>query len=369
MDEMQVPSQAGFGLSDVLEDERTAAQEQLQAAWQLHVARVEQQLAAGWDGHIQKVVAERFSELTRRIEAGYRADLSCRIEETRAAARRDVGGRLGSAARRMRQSLTPEELYAALLEEAAAFCARAVTLVRAGQSLRVTGARGFGEDVLAALLREEVPLESAPALSNVAESMDTVVASRTQSELSGRLTWLLGEAPDAKSFLLPVTSRGKVVAVLYAELNAPDDGASVLELLTAMAGAVLEAAQPAPVPAAEEGLVSIAPASHPPARPAPPDWAGLGKEDREAHLRAQRFARVQVAELRLYHAKAVKSGRLRGNLYAELKGEIDAARDSFRLQFVVPCSSMVDYLHLEILSTLANNDAALLGPEYPGALV
>ena len=30
---------------------------------------------------------------------------------------------------------------------------------------------------------------------------------------------------------------------------------------------------------------------------------------------------------------------------------------------------MVDYLHLELLRTLANDDADLLGSEYPGPMV
>jgi hypothetical protein len=30
---------------------------------------------------------------------------------------------------------------------------------------------------------------------------------------------------------------------------------------------------------------------------------------------------------------------------------------------------MVDYLHLELVRTLANDDAEVLGPNYPGAMV
>ena len=31
--------------------------------------------------------------------------------------------------------------------------------------------------------------------------------------------------------------------------------------------------------------------------------------------------------------------------------------------------TMVDYLHLELVRSLANDDAILLGPNYPGPLV
>jgi hypothetical protein len=73
--------------------------------------------------------------------------------------------------------------------------------------------------------------------------------------------------------------------------------------------------------------------------------------------------------MRLYNAEAVRAGRARQNLYAELKEDIDSARESFRLQFILSCSSMADYLHQELVRTLANNDVVLLGPDYPGPLV
>ncbi len=92
-------------------------------------------------------------------------------------------------------------------------------------------------------------------------------------------------------------------------------------------------------------------------------------EEQRPHLQAQRFARVKAAEMRLYRADAVARGRARQNLYAELRPEIDSAREAFRQEFVSACPSMRDYLHLELVHTLANDDGALLGPEYPGPLV
>jgi hypothetical protein len=88
-----------------------------------------------------------------------------------------------------------------------------------------------------------------------------------------------------------------------------------------------------------------------------------------AHLRASRFARVQVAEMRLYKANAVREGRARKDLYTALREDIDDAREAFRLNFVAGRDSMADYLHLELVRTLANDDPLLLGPGYPGPLV
>ena len=47
---------------------------------------------------------------------------------------------------------------------------------------------------------------------------------------------------------------------------------------------------------------------------------------------------------------------------------IDSARDKFRQDFFLPCPTMVDYLHLELVRTLANDDPELLGTEYPGPM-
>jgi hypothetical protein len=102
---------------------------------------------------------------------------------------------------------------------------------------------------------------------------------------------------------------------------------------------------------------------------AAPEWPGLSRGDAEFHAAARRFARVQVAEMRLFKSQAVREGRQRQDLYAALKPEIDAAREAFRNSYLNACPTMVDYLHLELVRTLANDDARLLGPEYPGPLV
>jgi hypothetical protein len=84
---------------------------------------------------------------------------------------------------------------------------------------------------------------------------------------------------------------------------------------------------------------------------------------------AQRFARVRVAEIQLYHAASMKSGRASGDVYSALKTQMDAAREAYREKFLTPGNGTADYLHAEFVRTLANDDAALLGPGYPGPLV
>ncbi|MBZ5601470.1 MAG: hypothetical protein LAO79_04110 [Acidobacteriia bacterium] len=85
---------------------------------------------------------------------------------------------------------------------------------------------------------------------------------------------------------------------------------------------------------------------------------------RPQDVSAQRFARVKIAEIQLYQAAAVKNGRASRDLYGSLRTEIDTARAAFREKF----NGTADYLHEELVRVLANGDAALLGPGYPGAL-
>ena len=78
--------------------------------------------------------------------------------------------------------------------------------------------------------------------------------------------------------------------------------------------------------------------------------------------------RVKVAEIQLYQAPQVKSGRAAHDLYGALGPHIDLARKAFRDRFLIPLNGVPDYLHQELVKTLANEDAVLLGPSYPGPL-
>ena len=84
------------------------------------------------------------------------------------------------------------------------------------------------------------------------------------------------------------------------------------------------------------------------------------------HSRALRFARVKVAEIQLYQASQVKTGRAARDLYGVLGPHIDSARKAFRDRFLLPLDGVPDYLHQELVKTLAKEDAVLLGPSYPG---
>lgn len=288
---------------------------------------------------ISALLAETHNSLREQLNAAQRHfDRLQELLETRES--RDIAN-LNRAARRLRSS--GSEWAQALVEAGAAFCEHAALFTLPGGTLHLE--RSSRGDVL-----EDVALDAAPAFRAAVETKDTVIAVRTSGEMSAPIAACFGQAADSKFHLFPVLTGGRVAALLYAEGRGrlqPD----ALELLATIAGAMLESH----VPKASGGLVNIA---------APHD-AG----ERDLHLRAQRFARVQVAEMRLYQDLHVKNGRAERDLYASLKTQIDSAREGYRREFMDGSDGMPDYLHQELVHTLAHGDVELLGPEYPGPLV
>lgn len=342
------------------------------------------------------------------------ADNIC--QDQRAQARREFAGQLNQAVRRIRQAETREHLGDTVIDIARTLASGAIWF-------QIEDGMAHSEK-----LRATIPLKDAAALQQAIETKEPVVSMATPKEVSPQLVERFAHSSESRAFVYPVFSAGKPAALLYAWGDrASDSQTEALELLAQVASAVWQnmerPAPPAAQPTSAPVFVSLAPA--PPVTPkpaptvfaplAPPTpmpttplpfaavlasvtsqsasstpvptstpppatttaapvktadpWDALSVQEQELHLRAQRFARVQVAEMRLRKAAAVQSGRMRRNLYASLRDSIDAARDTFRKEFLVKSPSMVDYLHLELTRTLANDDAALLGKEYPGPIV
>jgi hypothetical protein len=279
-------------------------------------------------------------------------ELESLFENSRDAARRELAEQLNQAVRRLRIAPDADELCATLAGAAARFAA--------GSALfRLTGG-------IAANDRVELPLDSAPALAAAIQSRDPLVAAATAGEVSAALVALFAHTPDTRVTIFPLDVGDSVPALVYCW------GAvqvAAIELLAQTASAVWSAIpEPRPEPAPAAPLVAITPA--PAAAPhAPTGWDAIPLAERQIHLRAQRFARVQASEMRLYHADLVQNGRTHRNLYELLRQPIDRARAAFREQFFANCPSMVDYLHLELTRTLANDDTDLLGSSYPGPMV
>jgi hypothetical protein len=300
------------------------------------------------------LLENRFAQLS--------SDLDVFFAQSREQTRREFAEQLNQAVRRLRLSPDADEICATLGDAAAKF-SDGVLLFRI-------------HDSVARNPRIDVPLAEAPAIASAADMQDPLVALATPAEVSAPLVEMLGHDDTARVHLFPVAVGEEVLALLYTwgAVQSP-----AIELLTQVAGAVWSTI-PAPLAEVEieaeppvQELITIAAAPTPPPQPepeakAPTTWEDLSPAEQQVHLRAQRFARVHVAEMRLQHPDAVKAGRTHRNLYNALRESIDAARTSFQEQFF-SCPSMVDYLDLELTRTLAHDEPELLGQSYPGPLV
>jgi len=310
-----------------------------------------------------------FSELEQLFQTETQARVSTSVQ----AAEQALAEHLNQSVRRLRQAAGFSEIAAVLCDAAAPF-ANGCAVFHVNENM-VTGEcmRGAGSSVATRFHEVRFSAPEAAAFAGAIESRELVVALCSAAEVSPALIECFAHAPDDKAYLFPLTVDQTTVGILYA---AGAVGSAALELLAQSASVILEASQ-RPARAVSGDLVRIEPGrtleapGAPPASPTgpAPDWDALSPQDRNLHLRAQRFARVQVAEMRLYHPDAVKAGRAQGDLYSALQEAIDSGREAFRQVFVLATPTMVDYFHQELVRTLANDNAAWLGGRYPGRLV
>jgi hypothetical protein len=302
------------------------------------------------DDHVSRMLTQADEICEERLRA----------ERTAAgdAARRETAERLNQAVRLLQQAESAETFWAALADGCLGFASGLAVFGIEVEELTPLAIRGVSGSVQQAFSSLRVPLAGGAALKAAITSSEPVVAAATPSEVSQELLSLLAHPAEQRMSVFPVMAGGSAKALVCAWGTVER---AAIELLCYAAGAGF--ARFAVQPAAE--LVTITPA----AANASPKWDDLSAVEQRTHLRAQRFARVQVASIRLQKAPAVQAGRARGDIYEELQPALDAAREEFKAKFFSACPSMVDYLHLEILRTLANEDAELLGRNYPGPLV
>ncbi len=329
-------------------------------------------LLSDWRAKSQKAEHQLLAELRAQIGLLLDRELEAAITDTRRAVRRRLTDELNQAVRRLRQAASAEEVTHWLLDASSPFCERAAMLGVHGGFLQGLSLRGVEAEPCRQLFEAlDLPLEEAAALLHSVQQKEPVVAIASPAEVSPHLMDIFHHGDGDRVLLFPVVVHGETAAILYAAgSDSPD--APALELLTEVAATKTETLVSAPLPPvapAPAALVQIQSAPQPPPREVqPPEWGTLGKEEQELHVLARRFARVHVAEIRLYQAARVENGRSAERLYAELKKEIDHARETFRQKFMLASSTMVDYFHLELVRSLAHDNVALLGRDYPGAL-
>jgi hypothetical protein len=346
------------------------------------------------------------SEVEARVSAAIDATLRGAVADAVGESRRALAEELNQSVRRVRKASSADDLYSVLMDVTIPFCDQAAIFsihanVARAERMRRPAEVPAGENTEAASLPAlEFPVSDAAAFSTAIDTRDPVVAMSTPAEVSESLVRLFGHKPDERVYLFPLVTNETVSGIFYAvgTVQAPP-----LELLSEVTGLQLHAFEiesiqrQAAASAAEaealaaqqksaDSLVTLSGTLGKPAEAAnssvpetpelKPDaptphkeWWNLSRGEQQLHLAAQRFARVQVAEMRLSKSEAVRSGRAERDIYGALKPPIDEAREKFKEKHMTVSPTMVDYLHLELVRSLANDDPILLGPNYPGPLV
>jgi hypothetical protein len=317
---------------------------------------------------LRKVLEEQLSLLAGELDAFFEAELASRELENRQAARSELAENLNQALRRLSCAENFEQMSVVLVDSSQSFASCLAVFSVTGGIVKGEQVRGLaGEDAAERFRALEFAIPEAAAFAGALETGEPMVAMSTPREVSAAVVGLFQHKPEDRAYIAPIRVRSQAMGLLYAcgSIEMPP-----LEMLAHAASLSLAARQPPEPPPVPPQLVTIQsgrPA--PPQRGIPGSWSELAPDDQQVHLRAQRFARVQIAGMRLFSADAVRNGRARKDIYGMLGAEIDSAREMFRQTFLPASSTMVDYLHVELLRSLTNDDPALLGPSYPGPLV
>ncbi len=275
--------------------------------------------------------------------------------ESAHAMRSQIVSELNQLLRRLRQYRTEGEWDAALLDGASQFVGQVALFAFQDGILHLRGQRSLN-------LAQDLSFSAsdAAAFETAIRSKDTVVALRTSTEVGQALS---SPGPEEHAYVTPIVNGSRVVAVLFA-INHDRVDADGIELITGLASTVLERQSNVSL----HTQIAMRPRPAEPHSASMPSWADLDEDERALHVRAQRFARVKVAEMQLSRPEACRAGRQQGDFYLFLTKEIDTAREIYRKRFMTN-QSMVDYLHLELVRTALGGDEQKLGADYPGQLL
>ena len=377
-------------LSGNLEDTRRTLQEQLES------------------------VRQQAENLRRQIEqfSGSAAEHLGRLGEQAASLEEPVPSagpgldKILAGVRNLVTATNPAEVFQVLVSETAAFRLKSVVFEIRGKSVWGAAADGFGEGLTQKALKGlVVPLSKPNPFRQVYETGGSLSAPGGEFKRCRSVVDKLAPTSEGPIVLLPIRTGGSVSAILYLDSEGRDvvDGIDGLKLLTEFSSAqldrlmfigeapgegaeveeVLEEVEASEdvlveeVPAEEEEEVSLvereaeeAPAeaveAPGPAEAGPPDLSQLNEEEQNVHRDAKRFAKLLISEIELYSKVKVSAGRKNKDLYGSLKTDLQRSRQTYEKRFAKTQASRHDYLHDEIVRILANDDASILGPDYPG---
>ncbi len=283
------------------------------------------------------------------------------------------------------------EILTSLIDAAAAIYPRAAVFILKSGTL--TGWAGLGFLGEGGVRSEQIPRITLGASGDhlLARAVSAGASARADAQGPGaELLGALGGVLPGDACAVPVTVRGRPVAVLYGDSGSSPEGGDplALEIVARIAGLAMERLAPAqrqdsadltaappvsvrrqtqrravagaPAPPEEAELQAIlADLGGNPRTPGADD--GLSDEERHRQADARRFAHLLVSELLLYHEPAVIQGRKHHDLSTRLHKEIERSRKAFTSRFPTLGSGASDYFGQELVRQLAQGNPALLG--------
>jgi hypothetical protein len=226
----------------------------------------------------------------------------------------------------------------------------AILLLRNGQ---LKGWRFIGFGSLDEKTDVDVPASDAGVIAEAARTGSAISA---DSAAANAVPAFAALPPGREVLAVPVAMSGQIVAVLYADPGSDDSAGqdhhklvwpAIVELLALHAARCLEA------------ITAIRAATALAERPAASSAAAAG--DKEDPIEAaQRYARLVISEIKLYHENAVVAGRKDRDLMARLGGEIARARVLYDQRVPADVRRRHDYFEDELVKTLAGGDASLI---------
>ena len=361
-----------------IEVSRVAAERHLEA----EVAR----LKAQHDVALERATAQSQEETDRRVaeavEAAGAVDSSdsSDVSPMWAEASGSEAGEAGSgpsaqtvrrrgldALRRLDGASSLSALLDVLLAAVGADVARAAPVVDVDGRLQGWGADGFGESV-ADPRRLKLDDETSGILGAAiagGESISWASNGHTDPAPAETLP-AFAQLPEGRAAVaVPLVVGGRSVAAVYA-----DDGGSrdrdaatgwveAVELLTAHASRCAESMTAA-------RLVELIGASVDDV--AAETDVGSASDGANSQIEAaRRYARLMVSEVKLYNEEVVRAGREHGDLAERLRDEIAHARELFEARVPASLARRDDVFADEVVRTLADGDARLLGGESSGS--
>ncbi|MCZ6777739.1 MAG: hypothetical protein V3U86_09255 [Acidobacteriota bacterium] len=283
-------------------------------------------------------------------------------------------GRVRDGVRQILQTTSAPTALNLLLIQASHFGERAVLFLSRKGNLWAWSGLGRG-GVKLGISSLTLDPEESPLLTSALQSQ------RCESG-TGPEPWeaRLGEPSAGGRVAVPIPGRERCSGLLWFDTGplATPGAVEAVECLATTAGAALEmiALRRAPTPpgggrvTADESAIRSplpysvfegqeageqAPASSTSGNAPDPSLGGQ-------HEDARRLARLLISEIRLYNEEKVALGRKSRDLCTRLRNDINRSRQTYEERISQEVRDATDYFQAELIKTLADGDASLLGP-------